>query len=493
MREPVRSPAVSGRFYPSDPAILQRDVDRMLLEALAEEPEPSSGGAPADRVNVPMAAIVPHAGYVFSGGVAAHAYARLRGGSFDTVVLTGPDHYVGFGGVALYPRGAFATPLGPVEIDEDLAQALLSEGSPIVEMPEGHAREHSLEVQLPFLKRVLPGARIVPLLLGHRSKQNVEALAAALVRHLPGRNALLLASTDLSHYHSRTEARVLDGRVVELIREMDSEGLRKLLAAGEGEACGGDGLAAVLETCRRLGADRVEILRYADSGDVNGDTDGVVGYLAALVGRSAPVDAAKSAPAGASTADAPAAPGNAPGAAGFDATDRRRLLDLARQSVLDAARGRGPADTETSPWPGHLLHPAGVFVTLKAGGQLRGCIGFVHPTLPLPEAVSQAAWSAARQDPRFSPVEEDEVEDLSVEISVLTPAVPGKPEDVVVGRHGLIIGDQGRRGLLLPQVATEQGWDRERFLIEVCRKAGLPRDAWRRGARLELFEAVVIR
>jgi AmmeMemoRadiSam system protein B len=268
-----RRPAVAGTWYPDDPAVLRREIDG-YLEAVPAAP--MSGRL--------VALISPHAGLRYSGPVAAHAYALLRGQRDLTVVLVGPSHRQRFEGVSVFARGAFATPLGDVPIDEAAAEALLAAGGGLVADPAPHRDEHSLEMQLPFLQHLVPGLRLVPLLMGSQSREEVEALAGALVSGLQGREALLVASSDLSHYHPAEVANELDAKVVGDVARLDAEGLMARQEAFHGHACGGGPMVAVMMAARARGARASDILRYADSGDAGEhDKTRVVGYLAAAL------------------------------------------------------------------------------------------------------------------------------------------------------------------------------------------------------------------
>jgi AmmeMemoRadiSam system protein B len=264
--------AVGGSWYPGDASTLARDVDRYLAAVEAE---------PGGEVR---ALICPHAGLMYSGPVAAFSYALLRGRSIGTLVLVGPSHYVGFDGVSLYARGAFATPFGDMAIDETLASRIAAAASTVNEFPAAHRREHSLEMQLPFVARLAPGARIVPLVMGYQTRDTIDDLGRALASALAGTDAVLVASSDLSHYNDARTAAELDGRVIEHVRRFDAPGLMKALEAFPGHACGGGPIVAVMQAARALGAREARVLKYADSGDVSGDKDAVVGYLAAAFG-----------------------------------------------------------------------------------------------------------------------------------------------------------------------------------------------------------------
>ena len=268
----VRRAAVAGSWYPGTADSLAREVDRYLAEV-----------SDVPRGDV-LAIIVPHAGLMYSGPIAAHAYRAVQGRRVDVAVLVGPSHHVGFEGVAIYGRGAFDTPLGAVSIAEGCAAAIALSSRLIQEHPAAHAREHSLEMQLPFLRRVLPDTPIVPLIMGSQTRDTIRGLAGALANGLSGRRALMVASSDLSHYHDAGTAARLDRQVIECVRAFDPEGLLDELDRFPHHACGGGPIASVMLAARALGARDARILKYGDSGDVSGDKDAVVGYLAAALG-----------------------------------------------------------------------------------------------------------------------------------------------------------------------------------------------------------------
>jgi len=272
----LRRAAVAGSWYPGDARAIAAEVEG-YLRAVPASPPP--GGL--------VALVSPHAGLRYSGPVAAHGYALLRGRSDLTVVLVGPSHRVAFEGSAVFARGGFQTPLGTAPVDEAIARDLA--GHPgVSEMPEPHRDEHSLEMQLPFLQHLVPQLRVVPVLMGDQSRADVDRLAEALARALAGRDALLVASTDLSHYHPAPVANALDARVVGDLERFDPEALMDRLESEPGHACGGGPMVAVMRAARALGADRATVLRYADSGDVEeGDKARVVGYVSAALTRAA--------------------------------------------------------------------------------------------------------------------------------------------------------------------------------------------------------------
>ncbi len=272
----LRRAAVAGTWYPSDRDVLAREVDRYLEAADV---------APSGE---PIAIVAPHAGLMYSGPIAAYAYNLLRGRPLDVAVIVGPSHFVGFEGVAVYERGAFETPFGNVPVAEDCALAVKAASRHVKPHPIAHGREHSLEMQLPFLKRVLPDISIVPLVMGHQRRETAADLGEAIAAAVSGRRAVLVASTDLSHYQNASVAAKLDDQVIQQVRRFDPEGLMALLEAFPQHACGGGPTVSVMHAAKRLGARDARVLKYGDSGDVSGDKDAVVGYLAAAFGTFVP-------------------------------------------------------------------------------------------------------------------------------------------------------------------------------------------------------------
>jgi AmmeMemoRadiSam system protein B len=270
---PVRPSPIAGSWYPGEAAAIRAEVDRYL------------GVVPPVALPGPLVGLIaPHAGLRYSGPVAAHAYARLAGRSRLTAVLVGPSHRAAFAGVALYPRGAFATPLGSAPIDEGVAERIAASGGIVIADERPHRLEHSLEMQLPFLQRLVPDLRIVPLLMGSQVRDEVDALAAALSTVAGGGDVLLIASSDLSHYHPAPTANRLDAEVVSEVAALRPDGLMDLLEASHEHACGGGPMVAVMKASVAAGARASTILRYADSGDAGErDKSRVVGYMAAAL------------------------------------------------------------------------------------------------------------------------------------------------------------------------------------------------------------------
>jgi AmmeMemoRadiSam system protein B/AmmeMemoRadiSam system protein A len=453
----IREPAVAGSFYPGSAQALRETVSEMLSKARPPEIDGKVIGL-----------ISPHAGYVYSGQVAANAYRLVEGMTFDAVVIVAPSHHVYFEGSSVYAEGAYRTPLGDIPVEENLAKAVMDADDSIIFNPEAHRSEHSLEVQLPFLQMTVRDLKLVPIVMGDQSLANCRRLADAIVSSVRGRNVLLVASSDLSHFHSYDEARRLDQVVIDDVTAYDYEALAEDLRSRRCEACGGGPIITVMMASRDLGATSAVKLAYANSGDVTGDRSQVVGYLAAaLVGEaSVGVDL------------------------GLTASEKARLLEIARNSIEAKLKGETVTDPVCdSP---RLNEKRGAFVTLTEKGQLRGCIGHIRGVYPLCTTISRMAIAAATEDPRFPPVTADEFGQVSIEISVMTPLETiTDPEKIEVGKHGIYIQKGYHSGLLLPQVATDYGWDRYEFLDHTCLKAGLPEGCWREGAEIQIFSAQI--
>jgi AmmeMemoRadiSam system protein B/AmmeMemoRadiSam system protein A len=452
----TRKPIVAEIFYHGDADRLSSQIDSFLQNVKKDS-------SPSGKI---LALIAPHAGYGYSGQVAAHAYRLVQGKDYQTVVIIGPSHRHGFNGCSIYLKGAYETPLGTVEVNEALASEL-SKASGFKYVAQAHQQEHSIEVQVPFIQKVLPRAKIVPVLMGIQSRKTITTLANALSEVLPDKKALVIASTDLSHFFPKQKANETDSNTASLIRSFETDSLIRKLTRGENIMCGGGPVVSTLLYTQSCGKPEVEILRYADSSDAGGSKSQVVGYLAAVLYQKGPGPA-------------------------FNLSEgvKKELLQLAGSAINHFIKEKKVIDYNTQNLD--LLTWKAAFVTLKKKGSLRGCIGFIEPVFPLYETVIRAAIFAASQDLRFPPVTVDELKDLEIEISVLTtPKRIHDPLLIEVGKHGLIISQGDHRGILLPQVPVENNWSREKFLERACLKAGLPRNAWASGAEIYIFEAIV--
>ncbi len=266
-----RPPAVAGTFYSDDPVVLRREIEGYLAQVQT----------PAIEESGLVALVVPHAGYCFSGAVAADAYRLIVGQNFDLVVVVAPTHHHYFEGVSIYSVGNYTTPLGEVEVDCDLAVELISKYSEIDFVPEAHRFEHSLEVQLPFLQVALGDFTLLPMIMGQQGWSQAVKLAEIVAGLASGRRLLLIASSDLSHFHSAIQAGQLDRRIVEAVAAFDPVAFWSLIENHQAEACGAGPLLSVMLAAQKIGADRAQILSYHHSGEVGGDNSRVVGYMSA--------------------------------------------------------------------------------------------------------------------------------------------------------------------------------------------------------------------
>ena len=425
----VRPAAVAGMFYPGDARSLASEVDDLL----------GSVEHAAPRLGYPKALIVPHAGYIYSGGVAARAYDELAAArrSVRRVVLLGPTHRVAVRGLAAPSVEAFATPLGAVRIDRE-AIASVRELPQVVINDAAHALEHSLEVQLPFLQAVLGDFALVPFAVG---SAGVEQVAEVLERLWGGPETLIVISTDLSHYHSYQQARAIDGATIERIARFATD-------IDHEEACGATPLNGLLSFSKQKNLS-LKLLATCNSGDTAGGKDRVVGYssFGLYEGGEVPLEDAGKA-----------------------------LLQLARGAIEHQILGKPKAQLDFA-W---LRQAGATFVTLTKGDALRGCIGSLEPTRALGEDVAQNALAAALRDPRFPAMSADEWPQCRVEVSLLSTSKPLRFADeadllsqIVAGEDGLILEADGRRATFLPQV-WEDIADKRLFLAHLLKKAGLP-------------------
>jgi AmmeMemoRadiSam system protein B/AmmeMemoRadiSam system protein A len=432
------------------------------------------------RVSLPpidgpiLAAVAPHAGYPYSGPVAAYTFAALRnqidaGRHYSRVVVIAPSHYVAFGFTSVYDGDAYETPLGVVPVDKKFARQLARMSSTIRLSGEGHTPtpaggEHAIEVELPWLQKVLGNFELVPIVMGDQSYESSRALGVALAKliHDGGMDGgtLILASSDLSHYHPYDEAETIDHETLHALEEWDYFSMSRNFQTRVWEACGGAPIVAAMIAAERMGANRAMTLKYLNSGDTSGDRSRVVGYSADVFVKS---------------------PRAADAQTPFSLTDAEKaeLLALARKSVETMVRQKEPYMPEPSTSE-TLDREYGAFVTITKAGALRGCVGYTSPAKPLYVTVRDTATLAALRDPRFPPVTADELPQLAYEISVLSPLRRvTDPEQIEVGRDGLLVKNGDSEGLLLPQVPAEQHWGRQTFLEQTCVKAGMRRDCWK--------------
>lgn len=455
--EKIRESVIAGSWYPGHPETLRREIRKYLDQVRA----PS---LPGELIGL----IAPHAGYMYSGGVAAHSYKLLEQHPFERVLILAPSHRARFGGASIYHQGGFGTPLGVVPLDREIIDLLMKHPKVVGDVPQAHALEHSLEIQLPFLQVVLREFKLTPIVMGDQSMEFCDKLANVVAECCRGKKVLLVASSDLSHYFTYEKAKSLDQVVIDHVSAYDPQALSRDLETGDCQACGGGPMVTLMLAARLLGADTTKVLQYANSGDVTGESQQVVGYLSAALYREG---AGERKSAGPDTVKVGVD-------LGLSSEEKETLRQIAREAIrsrcLKQAMQEVPADTP------RLQEPRGAFVTLKKDGELRGCIGMIEGRGPLHETIRTMAVQAAFADPRFSPLGKDELERIDLEISVLTPLQRIQaPSEIEIGRHGLYLRKGYYSGLLLPQVATEHGWNTTQFLEWTCKKAGLPPGVWK--------------
>lgn len=461
-----RAPAVAGQFYPADAADLQRMLTTLYAHA-----------TPSLPLGTVLAIISPHAGYVYSGEVAASSYNQIdSNASYNTIFILGPSHYVGFEGAAVWPGGAFITPLGSVKVNAEVARRLIAASDRFSARLDAHQREHSIEVQIPFLQRRLRHPfSIVPIVLGECTPETCVKIAAVLRPYLTQEN-LFVISTDFSHYPSSSDAPAVDsaserailsnsaGSLLRALRDNEEKGVPGLVTS----MCGWPCVLTLLDMTAGDAGLTYTPIRYRNSGDVTGGGTSVVGYWSITLSRK---DKAESA---------------------LSNEDKRRLLALARRTIEEYVRTNGTPAIDTEGFSDAMKAPRGAFVTLNEKGALRGCIGRFDASEPLYRVVQEMAIAAATQDYRFPAVEPGEVDDLAIEISVLTPMRRIKSiDEIQLGKHGITIRKGGRSGTFLPQVARETGWTKEEFLGHCAQdKAGIGWDGWK-DAEIYTYEALV--
>lgn len=463
----IRKSSLAGSWYPADPEELQANIFDFFQRI------------PEYRIDGKVIGLVaPHAGYMYSGQVAAHAYKQVQGQAFDAVIVIGPSHRIPFRGVSAYNRGGYETPLGVVPVDDRFSDQIIAKSRVVSVTPHFHREEHSLEIQLPFLQVALGKFSFVPLIMGSQDRRTCEELAQAIYSAAEGKNILLVGSSDLSHFHSYDRAVQMDAVAIAHLDKMEHDAFLKDFENQVFEACGGGPAAVAMIAAEKLGAHGAKLLKYANSGDVTGDKRSVVGYAAAVFyagEQKGKTDGRARLREGAGT--------------GLAEGDKKILLNIVRATIT--GKLVGTAAPIISDLPEILKKEWGAFVTLKKHDQLRGCIGYIEAKKPLYKTIEEMAAAAAFNDPRFPPLKQDELKDLSIEISVLSPLKEIRDiREIEVGYHGLYIVKGFHRGLLLPQVAAEYNWDRMTFLKETCHKAGLPAHAWKdEDTKIYIFSA----
>lgn len=426
------------------------------------------------------AVIVPHAGYVFSGQVAASAFNQVDPKAlYDNVFVLGTSHHVRFDGAAIYDKGNFLTPLGTVRVNRKLAGELEKTSPFFLTRDDAHAPEHCLEVELPFLQyRLGSKLQIVPILLGTDNPQTCRAIAEALRPYFTEKN-LFVVSSDFSHYPPYAEAVKADKATEEAIVANSPDRLLRTLQENDEQhipdfvtsLCGWPSVLTFLDLTAGRGEYAFEPVEYKNSGDSPyGAKDRVVGYWAIVVS------------------------GKTAGHQSFElkGNDKKALLRIARETVDEYVTTGAVPEVQATELSPTLRTPCGAFVTLRKRGALRGCIGRFDATDPLYRVVQQMAVASSTEDYRFAPVEPNELDEIDIEISVLTPMRRiASINEITLGKHGIYIRKGARSGTFLPQVAEETGWTKEEFLGHCAQdKAGIGWDGWK-DAELYTYEALV--
>jgi len=464
-----RQPAFAGTFYPASKAALESQLQELFRNA-----------RPVELKGRVQTLIVPHAGYNYSGVVAASGYKSIPADTrYKNIFIIASSHREQFNGVSVYPSGNYITPLGEVKVNREITSDLIKNNKNISYYRQAHEREHSIEVQIPYLQyhfKEVPS--IVPLEMGTSSLTSARELATALMPYFTPEN-LFIISSDFSHYPSYKDAVRVDRLTADAIitkdpevfynslRKTSNENVRNLITP----ACGWSSIITMLYMADRRDDLKLAPVTYGNSGDSSiGDMERVVGYW--------------------TIAGYEVTPEKQPFT--LDEKDKELLLDISH-STLKSYIEKG----ELYEIPGKNLtaamrRPAGAFVSLYMGGRLRGCIGNFSPEKPLYAVVQEMTIAAATHDNRFAPVESTELPYISIEISVLTPLLKiTSIDEFQLGRDGIYMKKDGRSGTYLPQVAEETGWSKEDFLGHCAReKAGIGWDGWK-DADLYTFEAIV--
>lgn len=474
----IRQPMAAGKYYPAESVVLKKQIDNFLNQSDTI----FTSGTPSQILQgKPRLIIIPHAGYEYSGQVAAYAFKNLRENRYDRVILIGRSHNDFFDGVAADTHDSWNSPLGEIEVDQIFIQQL-KKSSVVFSDEKAHAPEHSLEVIIPFIIKTLgSGTKIVPLLFGNEKPESAAALSDILAETIDDKT-LIVISSDLSHYPSYEDANYLDNETIKSILTGDGQSFRKKIAELSGLnrpqvatlACGQQAIAAGLELAKKLNWTK-QLLKYANSGDYAPESKKrAVGYAAIIFNDNNMETQNQNQE--------------------LNPAEQKNALEIARQTLV-AVFEKKEYRPEMEKLPAIFSKHRGAFVTLKKYGQLRGCIGIFEPDIPLSEVIKNMALATAFEDTRFESLKANELKDIKIEISVLSPMKKiDNIDKIKIGTHGVYIKKGRQSGVFLPQVATEMSWDKETFLNNLCaEKAGLPHNCWKDSSvELYIFTAQII-
>lgn len=464
-----RDPVAAGSYYPADVSELTSLLDQLFSQA---EPMKVSGEV--------LAMLSPHAGYIFSGSVAASSFNQLKKDmEYENIFVIGSSHRVSFDGASIYSKGHYVTPLGTVEVNIDLAEKLIDEHDFFIYHSLAHRDEHSLEVQLPLMQHHFKkDFRIIPIVIGTQYPKTCRKIADALLPYFTSGN-LFIISTDFSHYPGYEDAQRVDRLTASSILANSPESLLRILQKNSKDnisglvtsLCGWSSVLTLLYMTENNPGISIVKVDYKNSGDSEyGKKESVVGYNSICVTKS---DTESS---------------------GFQlsAKDKEDLLQIARTTMNQYVTGHTLPDFDSRDYSDKLLQPAGAFVTIQKDGALRGCIGQFEPSNSLYLVVKEMAVSSSTKDYRFLPVKPEELPDLNIEISVLSPMRKiSSIDEIILGKHGIYIVKGDQSGTFLPQVATQTGWDLEEFLGHCAQdKARLGWDGWK-DAEIFIYEAFI--
>jgi len=471
----IRYPAFAGQFYAADSSTLTLQIKSFFANA-----------KPA-RIENPVAIIVPHAGYIYSGQIAADAYNQVKNNNYEVVVVLGTNHTTaGFSKFGIYPNGAFSTPIGTAKIDNQISDGLIKNDPDVKVNLTVHAKEHSIEVQIPFIKYLFPNAKIIPIIVGEPDINMCSKFGEVLAKVMKDKKVLIVASSDLSHYPAFNDALKVDNKTLKTIAGMNLNDITTVMQNQLEQkipelvtcACGEAPIVAAIAAAKAMGANSGSVISYSNSGyNSIGSTDRCVGYGAVVFSKASP----------AAIPEVDTLMIN--NSYKLTLPDKKTLLKYARKTLEQYFYSQTlPLPRDINPL---LKIKRGAFVTLNKHGELRGCVGHMTEDTPLCTVVGSMALQAAFNDKRFSPLLKEELPQIEFEISVLTPFLSiGSADDIVLGRDGVFVKKGDRQAVFLPQVATETGWSKEMFLDELCLKAGLKPGDWK-SAQLFTFQADV--
>ncbi|NOZ46333.1 MAG: AmmeMemoRadiSam system protein B [Chlorobi bacterium] len=468
-----RSPAVAGQFYPANKSELRDTITALFKRAKST----------VYNKNV-RAIICPHAGYVFSGEVAASGFNQINPNKkYENIFVIGSSHRIYFDGASIYNVGNYLLPLGTVKVNTSLASKLIDENKCFTFREDAHAQEHSLEVQLPFLQYIMQtDFQIIPIIIGTQTESKIKEIANALKPYFNSNN-LFIISTDFSHYPEYKDAVTIDKLTAEAVLKNNPSELLKTLRNNENKhisnlvtsMCGWTSVLTLLYLTEDNPEFSYHLIEYKNSGDnpVYGDHDRVVGYNSIVVTEE---DSNK----------------DLGEEFKLSKKDKNDLIKIARSTINEYVNKNKTLEIDTCNFSENLKMHVGAFVTLREEGNLRGCIGRFNPDIELYKVVQNMAIAAATQDYRFSPVEPKELSKIEIEISALSPLKKiNSIDEIVLGKHGIYIVKNGKSGTFLPGVATSTGWTLEEFLGHCARdKAGLGWNGWK-DADIYIYEATV--